>query len=119
MARHGARAHRALVACARAHEVDICIHQVGQPVWRIAPDVPSRRPYALHVVYHSWEHYSSVRLKNGPADGPANIPSTIAAAPGVAAAALPPRKRADPAAPTWKENAVMTATGCSYARKRI
>ncbi|KAI9342801.1 hypothetical protein DFJ73DRAFT_528098 [Zopfochytrium polystomum] len=60
-----------VVAFARAFGVDVAIHQPGSPVWIVrgceddgvddkpnAKDGPAR---LVHIIYHSWEHYSSVR----------------------------------------------------------
>jgi hypothetical protein len=35
----------------------------------VAPEKPSEGDM-LHIAYHSWEHYSSIRNKDGPHDGP-------------------------------------------------
>ena len=48
-----------IVAFSREMGVDICVHQAGQPVWTVLCDPNSRAKRVLHIVYHSWEHYSS------------------------------------------------------------
>ncbi|KAI0979787.1 hypothetical protein GJ496_002797 [Pomphorhynchus laevis] len=79
--------NEALVAFSRIYKVDIIIHQYNQKPWRIAyrsfhssgslPDLNSvlkHRPQ-LHICYHTYPHYSSVRWLNEPynAKVPANI----------------------------------------------
>lgn len=68
-----------VVAFARAQNVDVAVHQAGEPVWVVSGEPidangqpqPPRR--TLHIVYHSWEHYSSVRNISGPIHGLPNI----------------------------------------------
>ncbi|KXS11699.1 cysteine proteinase [Gonapodya prolifera JEL478] len=63
-----------VVAFARAGSVDVAVHQMRQPVW-IVRAREDGRPVGrmIHIVYHSWEHYSSVRNLAGPATGPPQI----------------------------------------------
>lgn len=62
----------ALVAFARLHNVNIIIHQLNRPLWKIQGteenDVPE-----LHLSYHNGEHYSSVRRFGDIANTPAGI----------------------------------------------
>ncbi|KAJ3220015.1 hypothetical protein HDU67_007748 [Dinochytrium kinnereticum] len=53
-----------VVAFARANKVDIAIHQSGLPVWIINGTDTPPASRLLHIIYHSWEHYSSVRMIN-------------------------------------------------------
>ncbi|KAL2914756.1 hypothetical protein HK105_205687 [Polyrhizophydium stewartii] len=120
-----------LVAFARTHAVDIAVHQAGQPIWIVdgadavdqpaaaqAARQPEPRP-VLHVAYHSWEHYSSVRNQSGPHSG---LPSIVMRSGGdgggresTAGQAAGPRKHAwdrDPSEPpTSMEIRVMGLTG--------
>jgi transcriptional regulator with XRE-family HTH domain len=59
-----------LVACCRVFEVGIAVHQAAQDIWFVADGDHST---ILHIAYHSWEHYSSVRNIDGPFHGPPNI----------------------------------------------
>jgi hypothetical protein len=59
-----------LVACCRVFEVGIAVHQAAQDIWFVADGDHS---VVLHIAYHSWEHYSSVRNIDGPFHGPPNI----------------------------------------------
>ncbi|KAI9340505.1 hypothetical protein BDR26DRAFT_861222, partial [Obelidium mucronatum] len=45
-----------IVAFSRAFKVGVVIHQIGQPVWVAGAEDRA----IIHIVYHSWEHYSSV-----------------------------------------------------------
>ncbi|KAJ3070620.1 OTU domain-containing protein 3 [Podochytrium sp. JEL0797] len=54
-----------IVAFSRAFKVGVVIHQEGQPVWVVDAcsedgDVAALDRRIVHLVYHSWEHYSSV-----------------------------------------------------------
>ncbi|TPX47480.1 hypothetical protein SeMB42_g03304 [Synchytrium endobioticum] len=66
-----------LVAFARDFNAEVFVHQANAPVWIIVPDAGDRDGQAgrirVHVAYHSWEHYSSVRNMDGPMDGPPAI----------------------------------------------
>jgi hypothetical protein len=66
--------HVSLVAFSRKFHVNIAIHQKHQPVWYLQTerDVSSLTK-TLHLLYHEWEHYSSIRNINGPHIGPANV----------------------------------------------
>ncbi|KAJ2077351.1 2-oxoglutarate dehydrogenase E1 component [Coemansia sp. RSA 988] len=61
-----------LVAFARNYRVDINVYQLGGTVFVISgappnnPSDPARSMPTVHIAYHSYEHYSSVRNKNGP-----------------------------------------------------
>ncbi|KAJ3176089.1 Monoacylglycerol lipase abhd12 [Irineochytrium annulatum] len=142
-----------LVACARLHRLDICIHQLGQPPWVIkgsdfvgdgasssfeadpttcstsngAASLPS--PRMIHIIYHSFEHYSSVRSIDDALDrNPTGVRMTRAKAQAAATAseskgapvirirtnkdAKPPPER-DPDGPvTRMERTIMKGTGC-------
>ncbi|KAJ2801018.1 hypothetical protein H4R21_002951 [Coemansia helicoidea] len=68
-----------LVAFARNYVVDIRVYQVGGQVFVISgaapsnPADPNRSMPAVHIAYHSYEHYSSVRNKGGPHTGMPNV----------------------------------------------
>ncbi|KAJ2784800.1 2-oxoglutarate dehydrogenase E1 component [Coemansia javaensis] len=68
-----------LVAFARNYRVDIKVYQVGGRVFVIsgappsAPTDPNRSMPAVHIAYHSYEHYSSVRNRSGPHAGLPNV----------------------------------------------
>ncbi|KAJ3092896.1 hypothetical protein HK102_000872 [Quaeritorhiza haematococci] len=71
-----------VVAFARHYGVDIAVHQAGSPVWIVKGDNPNESTSSgspphprrlLHIVYHSWEHYSSIRNVGGPMEGPPEI----------------------------------------------
>jgi len=50
---------------AKFHRVEIIIHQANQAVWNIdgATEQTTGQKRQLHIAYHDWEHYSSVRPK--------------------------------------------------------
>ncbi|KAF9138568.1 hypothetical protein BGX30_009006 [Mortierella sp. GBA39] len=64
-----------LVAFARMKKVDIKVYQPGYIYVIEGVDVkkegssPGQRP-VMHIAYHSWEHYSSIRNIDGPLEGP-------------------------------------------------
>ncbi|VDN06782.1 unnamed protein product [Thelazia callipaeda] len=62
----------ALVAFARLHEVNIIIHQLNRPLWKIEGTENINAP-ELHLSYHNGEHYSSVRRFGDIANTPARI----------------------------------------------
>ena len=57
--------NEAIVALAKFHQVEIIIHQANQAVWNIdgATEQTTGQKRQLHIAYHDWEHYSSVRPK--------------------------------------------------------
>jgi len=57
--------NEAIVALAKFHRVEIIIHQANQAVWNIdgATEQSTGQKRQLHIAYHDWEHYSSVRPK--------------------------------------------------------
>jgi len=62
--------NEALVAIARKFQVEIQIHQAGQAVWTVSDS--SRDPERqIHLAYHDWEHYSSIRKVGDVSDRPA------------------------------------------------
>ncbi|KAG0375602.1 hypothetical protein BGX24_008879 [Mortierella sp. AD032] len=67
-----------LVAFARMKKVDIKVYQPGYIYVIEGVDVkkegssPGQRP-VMHIAYHSWEHYSSIRNIDGPFEGPPEI----------------------------------------------
>ena len=65
--------NEAIVALAKSHRVEIIIHQANQAVWNIdgAAELTSDLKRQLHIAYHDWEHYSSVRPKNDDSKEPA------------------------------------------------
>ncbi|CAF0872520.1 unnamed protein product [Adineta ricciae] len=48
-----------LVAFSRLFDAKICIHQLNQPVWIVCFSEPPK--HEIHISYHNYEHYSSVR----------------------------------------------------------
>ncbi|KAJ2035531.1 2-oxoglutarate dehydrogenase E1 component [Coemansia sp. S3946] len=64
-----------LVAFARNYRVDIKVYQLGGTVFVISgapandPTEVFRSMPTVHIAYHSYEHYSSVRNSAGPYDG--------------------------------------------------
>ncbi|KAI9291010.1 cysteine proteinase [Neoconidiobolus thromboides FSU 785] len=66
-----------LVAFARKFKVKVNIYQEDGNVMRIDFDNKDNNNMeeikTLHIAYHSWEHYSSIRNKNGPFEGLPNI----------------------------------------------
>ena len=48
-----------LVAFSRLYDAKICIHQLNQPVWTVC--FSDRPKHEIHISYHNYEHYSSVR----------------------------------------------------------
>ncbi|KAJ3182593.1 OTU domain-containing protein 3 [Gaertneriomyces sp. JEL0708] len=113
-----------LVAFARAMGVDIAVHQAGEPVWIVSGETeeptatgggggisgqPQRR--TLHIAYHSWEHYSSVRNLGGPASG---LPDIC-----IVPTDVPPLPERDPdAPPSGVEKMIMGSTGATIGRVR-
>jgi len=99
-----------LVAFAREHGVDIAVHQHNLAVWIIRGRekenefvrVSETRGVMLHIVYHSWEHYSSVRNADGPWSGPPEIRIR---------AQSPAEAEVKPDGPTSVEKAVMRSCG--------
>ncbi len=51
------------MAFSRLHGVDVVIHQVNAPLWRVEGAVArvSAAKTELHVSYHNGDHYNSVR----------------------------------------------------------
>lgn len=62
----------ALVAFARLHGVNIIIHQLNRPLWKIQGS-ENCSASELHLSYHNGEHYSSVRRFGDIANAPAGI----------------------------------------------
>ncbi|ORX74694.1 cysteine proteinase [Linderina pennispora] len=64
-----------LVAFARNYRVDIKVYQLGGNVFVISgapsdqPNSTQRNMPPVHIAYHSYEHYSSVRNRHGPHNG--------------------------------------------------
>lgn len=61
----------ALAAFARNHKVNIVIHQLNSPVWKIHGNDDGSRE--LHISYHNGDHYSSVRKLGDNTEAPAAI----------------------------------------------
>ncbi|KAG0273182.1 hypothetical protein BGZ95_010992 [Linnemannia exigua] len=98
-----------LVAFARMKKVDIKVYQPGYIYVIEGVDVKKegsslgQRP-VMHIAYHSWEHYSSIRNIDGPFEGPPEInprPVTLD----------PLRKLTNQDPPRAIERAIMKATG--------
>jgi OTU domain-containing protein 3 len=63
-----------LVAFSRLHEVDIFLHQIDQPCWKVnGAFINSKNVKQIHLAYHNGEHYSSVRKMGDLENTPANI----------------------------------------------
>ena len=66
--------NEAIVALARSLKVEIIIHQADQSAWNVDGTNDSdceERHRQLHIAYHDWEHYSSVRRKSDNSNNPA------------------------------------------------
>ncbi|KAJ3031749.1 OTU domain-containing protein 3 [Rhizophlyctis rosea] len=92
-----------LVAFAQPMKVDICVYWGGGCYIVRGNDNPSDR--LLHIAYHSWEHYSSVRNEGGPMTG---LPDIHISPP----ATDKPKVKADKRLPTSLEKMVMRLTDC-------
>ncbi|KAG5363853.1 OTU domain-containing protein 3 [Yarrowia sp. B02] len=77
-----------LAAFASAYQLDVVVYQAdlryvitpideskGEKRVDLEPDQGGERPEKVHIAYHTWEHYSSVRCMNGPHSGPPEITS--------------------------------------------
>ncbi|KAI7885276.1 cysteine proteinase [Lichtheimia hyalospora FSU 10163] len=62
-----------LAAFARLNGVDIKVYQPGLIYVINGTDNEEEERSTLHIAYHSWEHYSSVRNMDGPFSGPPEI----------------------------------------------
>ncbi|KAJ3019966.1 hypothetical protein HKX48_001511 [Thoreauomyces humboldtii] len=104
-----------IVAFARAHDVDVAVHQAGEPVWIVegseedsesgSTPAPSSTRRALHIVYFTWEHYASVRNRDGPHDGLPCIDPAL-----LATATAPPASQPQSGTATKAEQVVMDAS---------
>ena len=67
------------MAIARLYNLDIVIHQTNQAVWTVSGPTSVRSGPArqLHIAYHDWEHYSSIRKLNDSSHDPALIHITL------------------------------------------
>jgi len=62
-----------IVAFARGNGVDVVIHQLNNPTFIIEGGTStSGQKTVVHLAYHDFEHYSSVRRSNDPCTGPAH-----------------------------------------------
>jgi len=63
-----------IVAFARGNGVDVVIHQLNNPTFIIGGGTvtSSGQKTVVHLAYHDFEHYSSVRRSNDPCSGPAH-----------------------------------------------
>jgi hypothetical protein len=61
-----------LVAASRVFKVGIAIHQAAQEIWFISDNPNHDR--VIHLAYHSWEHYSSIRSIKSTRNG---VPSMV------------------------------------------
>eukprot|EP00123_Amoebidium_parasiticum_P022622 comp91289_c0_seq1/m.48560 comp91289_c0_seq1/g.48560 ORF comp91289_c0_seq1/g.48560 comp91289_c0_seq1/m.48560 type:complete len:349 (-) comp91289_c0_seq1:15-1061(-) len=94
-----------IVAFARLMGVNVSIHQLDAPRWNIATDNDTRKP-VVHLAYHNYEHYSSVRPSDSgarPKAPPVVIPKKK---PLQSVPSKPPEDR-----PSATEQRIMTATG--------
>ncbi|RDW29151.1 hypothetical protein B0I72DRAFT_133747 [Yarrowia lipolytica] len=77
-----------LAAFASAYQLDVVVYQAdlryvitpideskGEQRMELEADQGGERPEKVHIAYHTWEHYSSVRCINGPHCGPPEITS--------------------------------------------
>lgn len=99
-----------LVALARALQRDIVVHQLGAPRLLIDGEVKARsngsRSGALHLAYHSQEHYSSVRRADDHSIHSEPLPIMLPASNTAFSHQQP-----SSTAPTSDERRVMAATG--------
>ncbi|CAF0730285.1 unnamed protein product [Didymodactylos carnosus] len=51
--------NESIVAFAQLYNAKICVHQLHQPIWVVC--FSNKPEYELHISYHNFEHYSSVR----------------------------------------------------------
>lgn len=63
--------HLEVVAAAEHYAADIAIYQADQMY--IVQPIEAVANKTLHIAYHTWEHYSSVRNKGGPHSGPPQV----------------------------------------------
>lgn len=63
--------HLEIVAVAEQFAADIAIYQADS-MYAVQP-IDSTASKTLHIAYHTWEHYSSVRNKAGPHSGPPQV----------------------------------------------
>ncbi|KAI8891986.1 hypothetical protein BC833DRAFT_626265 [Globomyces pollinis-pini] len=61
-----------LVAASRLFKVKIAVHQLQQDIWIISDSDENEN--TIHIAYHSWEHYSSIRSKGATRSG---IPKVV------------------------------------------
>ncbi|KAI9286853.1 hypothetical protein BC943DRAFT_215769 [Umbelopsis sp. AD052] len=85
-----------LAAFAKLQKIDIKIYQPGFIYIINGGDDPEEVRQTLHIAYHSWEHYSSVRKIDGPSQGPTEIKDR-------------PIERSVSSEPTAKEKTVLNA----------
>lgn len=77
-----------LAAFASAYQLNVVVYQAdlryvitpideskGEKRVELEVDQGGERPEKVHIAYHTWEHYSSVRCMNGPHSGPPEITS--------------------------------------------
>ncbi|KAG5362510.1 OTU domain-containing protein 3 [Yarrowia sp. C11] len=77
-----------LAAFASAYQLDVVVYQAdlryvitpideskGEKKVELEQDQGGERPEKVHIAYHTWEHYSSVRCINGPHSGSPEITS--------------------------------------------
>lgn len=62
--------HMELQAASLVTHSNICIHRKSSPRWYIK-NFSDRDAQMIHLSYHDWEHYNSVRLKEDTCNGPA------------------------------------------------
>lgn len=64
----------ALVAFARLHQLEIHLHQLDQPIWKVNGAFQDMKNVKqIHLSYHNGEHYSSIRRVGDTNNNPANI----------------------------------------------
>ncbi|KAK9471959.1 uncharacterized protein V1510DRAFT_180318 [Dipodascopsis tothii] len=70
-----------IVAFASAFGVRVRVYQpdLAYDIGPATAAAPAAR--TVHIAYHSWEHYSSVRRRGGPRRGPPDIPEVLVAQP--------------------------------------
>lgn len=61
--------HMELQAASLVTHSNICIHRKSSPRWYIK-NFDDRDAQMIHLSYHDWEHYNSVRLKEDTCNGP-------------------------------------------------
>ncbi|KAL1915634.1 uncharacterized protein VTP21DRAFT_6393 [Calcarisporiella thermophila] len=68
--------HMELVAFARLKRVNVRVYQPGY-IYVIEGGCTKNADPEIHIAYHTWQHYSSIRNIDGPHEGPPQIKITV------------------------------------------